>query len=248
MRRSKVLVLAASIVLTLLGCGDNSPAGPRPLSRVQSERLAQAAFLNFQAGGARFEANSAFLGNGNNVALTLTGEIDWKNHVGRAVVRGDGPDAGLIEVYWEETFVLERRPAMDELVSSRGGPTTPWIMRTPEPTKRQLDRMLAIIVGLAAVQPDNAVLLLQDESNVFVRPDELRGTKTEVLRFGERNLYWLDATDGTMLRFEGNSTAGNAPTVIDFLERGPVDIPRPIESDVVPREALAEIYDAFVGG
>lgn len=245
--RFRTLVLVATLAFTATGCGEEAPQGPQPLSRVQSERLAQAAFSNMQSGGARFEANSAFLGVGDNVALTLVGEVDWTNHVGRAVVRGGGPDAGLTEVYWEESFVLERRPAMDQIVASRGGPATPWIMRQPEPSVRQLDRMLAIIVGLAAEQPDNAVLLQQDETNVFIRQDKLRGASVEVLRFGERNLYWLDADDGTMLRFEGNSAGGNAPTIVDFLERSRVDIPRPTTTDVISRESIAEIYDAFTG-
>lgn len=247
MHRCRILALLASLTLVVVGCGEDGPKGPQPLSRVQSERLAQAAFSNMQSGGAKFEANSAFLGVDDNIALTLVGEVDWTNHVGRAVVRGGGPDAGLTEVYWEESFVLERRPAVDQIVASRGGPATPWIMRQPEPQVRQLDRMLGILIGLAAEQPDNAVLLQQDEMNVFVRPDELRGSSVEVLRFGERSLYWLDADDGTMLRFEGNSAGGNAPTIVDFLKQGRVEIPRPAPTDVISRESISEIYDAFAG-
>lgn len=247
-RQIRSLALFGCLVLVLIACGEDAPKGPQPLSRVQSERLAQAAFLNMQSGGAQFEVNSAFLGIGGNVELRLVGEVDWTKHVGRAFVRGGGPDEGLTEVYWEESFVLERRPTMDQLVAARGGPTTPWIMRQPQPSVRQLDRMLAIIVGLAAEQPDNAILLQQDEANVFVSPDILRGSPVEVLRFGKRNLYWLDSNDGTMLRFEGNSAAGNAPTLVDFLTRGAVEISGPPATDIVGRESIAEIYDAFIGG
>jgi hypothetical protein len=51
-----------------------------------------------------------------------------------------------------------------------------------------------------------------------------------------------------MLRFEGNSAGGNAPTIVDFLKRGRVEIPRPAPTDVISRESISEIYDAFAGG
>ena len=249
MKRFGALVSVFIAVVGLVACGDDdAPKGPQPLSRVQSERLAQAGYMNLQARGARFEANSAFLGVGDGESLTLVGEIDWANHAGRAVVRGEGAEAGVAEVYWQDTIVLERRPAMDSLIASRGGPAAAWIARAPDKSQRQLDRLLAIILGLAMEQPDNAVLIQQGEDNAFIRTDELRGTAVEVLRYGNRNLYWLDANDGTMLRFEGNSVAGNAPTIVDFISHQEVTIPRPTEADDVPFDSVAEIYGAFVGG
>jgi len=163
-------------------------------------------------------------------------------------VRGDGREAGITEVYWEETFILERRPAMDAIVSGLGGPSAPWIARRPDPATRQLDRLIGLIVGLASEQPDNALLVQQKEGSEFMRNDTLRDTSVEVLRYGNRNIYWLDAANGSMLRFEGNSAAGNAPVVIDILERKAVDAPRPVESDVVPVDQVAEAYAAITGG
>lgn len=247
-RRPFAVVAAALLTLGVAACSDDdAPDGPQPLSRVQSERLAQAGYMNLRAGGAQFEANSAFLGTGDTESLTVAGQIDWKNHVGRAVVRGEGKEAGLVEVFWNETVVLERRPAMDSIIASRGGPTAPWVARQPDPKNRQLDRLLAIVLGLAMEQPDNAILIQQSEGSAYIRPDELRGTPVEVLRYGDRNLYWLAADDGTMLRFEGNSAAGNAPTIVDFLDREPVTVEQPIAADVVPVDAIAEVYSAFVG-
>lgn len=248
MKRSFRFVIVAASVIALVSCGgDNGAKDPRPLSQLQAERMAQAGYLNLRFGGARFEANSAFLGPGESETLVLVGEIDWKNHVGRAVVRGDGMDASLAEVVWGETFVLERRPAMDALIAGRGGPSQPWISRRPEPSTRQLDRLLAIVLGLAMEQPDNAILIQQSDGSAFVRADEIRGTAVEVLRYGTRNLYWLDSSDGRMLRFEGNSAAGNAPTIVDFLSHEEVTIPRPADADVVTVDSIAEIYNAYLG-
>lgn len=248
MKRSVVILILFAIIVACTN-GDGAQNGdPTPLTNDQATRLAQAGYQNLLAAGAEFEANSAFLGVQPSETVRLIGVIDWENHIGRAVVSGTGPTAGLTEVYWDETTVLERWPGMDGLVSSLGGPGQPWIARSPEPDSRQIDRLLALVVGLAIEQPENAILLQQTEGSAFMRNDRLRDRDVEVLRYGTRNLYWLAVDDGSMLRFEGNSASGSAPTVIDFLRLGSVDVPRPAETDIVAASAIPEIYSAFTGG
>lgn len=249
----KKLCLLAVVLVTGVACtndngSDNEPnISPTPLTNEQATRLAQAGYLNLLAGGAEFEANSAFLGSQLNERVRLVGEIDWENHVGRALVSSTDRNDGVTEVYWDETTVLERRPDMDGLISSLGGPDRPWVARSPEPESRQLDRLLALVMGLAIEQPENAILLQQTEGSSFVRNDTLRTRSVEVLRYGTRNLYWLAVDDESMLRFEGNSAGGSAPTIIDFLRLGPVNVPRPPEADIVASATIPEIYSEFAG-
>lgn len=246
--RVRIACVAVAVAAFVAACGGSDEAtGPQPLTRQQAERLSQAGYTNYLAKGAEFEANSAFLGPGGSQSLTMVGQIDWERHAGRAVVRGEGREAGISEVYWEETFILERRPAMDAIISGLGGPTTPWIARRPDPTNNQLDRLVGLLVGLASEQPDNALLVQQKEGSEFMRNDTLRDTAVEVLRYGNRNIYWLDSADGSMVRFEGNSAGGNAPVVIDVLARKAVTLTRPAEADIVPVERIAEAYAAVTG-
>ena len=248
MKKSAVILTLVAVIAACSN-GDGAPNGePIPLSNERATRLAQAGYQNLLAGGAEFEANSAFLGVQPSETVRLIGVIDWENHVGRAAVSSTGSTGGLTEVYWDENTVLERWPGMDDLVASLGGPDQPWVARAPEPNTRQIDRLLALVVGLAIEQPENAILLQQTEGSAFMRNDTLRDRDVEVLRYGTRNLYWLALDDGSMLRFEGNSAGGNAPTVIDFLRFGVVDVPRPSESDIVPVSAIPEIYSAYAGG
>lgn len=247
--RVRIACVAVTVAAFVAACGGSDEAtGPQPLTRQQAERLSQAGYTNYLAKGAEFEANSAFLGPGGSQSLTMVGQIDWERHAGRAVVRGEGREAGISEVYWEETFILERRPAMDAIISGLGGPMTPWIARPPDPSKIQLDRLVGLLVGLASEQPDNALLVQQKEGSEFMRNDTLRDTAVEVLRYGNRNIYWLDSADGSMVRFEGNSAGGNAPVVIDVLARKAVTLTRPTEADIVPVERIAEAYAAVTGG
>jgi hypothetical protein len=243
-------IVAVGILVT--GCGGSEqsvePTGPVALSDDQAARLAQAGFTNFQEGGAQFEANSAFLVGQSAETLRLVGEVDWVQRSGWAMVSGTGPDASLTEVYWESDVVLERRPAIDVIVAGRGGPAEAWIARPPEPGTRQLDRLIAIISALAPVQPENALLIQQTEGSGFLRDDQLRGEPVEVLRYGNRNMYWLSVDDGRLMRFEGNAASGTAPTIVDLLSRDPVTVSGPPMESVVWVDDVAELYQALLGG
>jgi hypothetical protein len=241
------LLTVLALLALLSACGSGEPAeASRPLNDAEAARLAQSGFANLQAGGAAFEATSAFLVQPIE-QLTLVGQVDWVAHTGRALVRGTGPDAGLAEVYWDLTSVYERRPAMDIVVGTRGGPATPWVVRPADPTGRQLDRLIALVMALASEQADNALLIQQTAGSAFLRTDDLRATPVEVLRYGTRNLYWLALDDGRLLRFEGNAGAGTAPTVIDLMAFGPVSVNAPPVDALVPVDQVAPWYAELVG-
>lgn len=247
--------LAVVTLIVMAACGGGGAdstatttiPGPTPLTDDQAARLAQSGFANLQSGGAVFEAHSAFVA-GERKTVSIYGQVDWANHTGRVLVRAEGVDAGVTEVYWTKDAVLERRPAMDALVEARGGPAQAWIARPAEPATRQLDRLIALVAALASEQPDNALLIQQTPGSAFVRDDVLRDTPVEVLRYGHRTLHWLSQADGLLMRFDGNSAGGTAPTVIDILERRVVEVPAPPQADVVAGAALGELYEAFAGG
>lgn len=245
--RIAVSLFAVGLVVTASSCGSNSEGGEqlRPLNEAEASRLAQVGFANLQAGGATFEANSAFLGQPT-TSITLIGEVDWVRHVGRAVVRGDGMETGLTEIYWDEQTVYERRPSMDVMIQSIGGPTEGWIARPADPANRQLDRLIAVVAALAVERPENALLIQQAEGSSFIRTDELRGDAVEVLRYGDRSLFWLKVSDGALLRFEGNSSTGMAPAVVDIIQSRSLIFAMPPVQVVVPIEAVAEFYAQMV--
>lgn len=248
--------LAAVVLVVLAACGggqsdatSTTVPGPAPLTDDQAARLAQSGFANLQSGGAVFEAYSAFLVGEPRETVSMYGEVDWAGHTGRVIVRSEGGrDASVAEVYWTKDTVFERRPAMDVLVEARGGPAQAWIARPAEPSTRQLDRLIGLVAVLASEQPDNALLIQQTEGSSYLRDDVLRDTPVEVLRYGTRNMHWLSQTDGLLMRFEGNSAGGTAPTIIDILERRAVEVPAPPEADVVLAASLGELYEAFAGG
>jgi hypothetical protein len=237
-----VVLMPLLVSVFLTSCGQPAPeATNRPLTDGEATRLAQVRNRNYLSGGAEFEATSAFLGIADPETITLRGVIDWSKHAGRATVKSSlGTD--IAEVYWEEKFLLERRLKFDTIMPALGGPSTPWFGRLPEPSTRQLDRLLGIIMSLAAEQPENALLIQQTPGTSFMRSDLIRDQAVDVLRFGQRTLYWLRTGTDELLRFEANAEAGLAPVLVDILESGPFAAPPPRATDIVSPQKFPEIY------
>lgn len=240
---------AALIVLavTLGGCGnDSTDAGDAPstsaLTLDQATQLAGVLLRNTSDGGATFQlAARSDQGPG---TIMLTGEVDWEAHTGHAFVVGAGSEEHVLEVHWNENAILERRADM-LVLADVVGPEVEWVLRPVDLTRR-LDQLVAIVGGLAGTQSDNPLLVQQQVGSAFMRADELRGSPVEVLRYGTRNTYWIDA-DGEMLRFEGNNEAGNAPVVVDVLSRGPQTIEAPEANTVVDISQISAVWEAVVG-
>jgi len=222
-------LLAACLALAACGGGDKPAA--RPMTPEEASRLAETMFLNHREGRATFEV--ATLTEPGGSRLRLAGTVDWSARTGAARVVVDGGAGALVAVAWASDTVAERRPVHDSLLAGLGLPQGAWIGR-PADQRRRIDQVIAVVTGLATARPENAVLIQQEEGTTFLRRDTLRGREVEVVRFGERSIYWIDPLSGRMLRFEGNNSAGTLPVVVDF---GPE-----IADQVVPPTG-AEVVD-----
>lgn len=240
----RLLVVSAIVVGGLSSCGDEAAVSTeRPLTFDEASMLANVQRLNALDGGAVVEVVSSFLIDGSTVSMRA--EVDWSTHTGHALVVATGTEQAIAEVFWNDTTVFERIPSLDPLLAGRGAPSIRYVARPADTENRQLDRAIALLVGLAAEAPDNPVLLQQKEGSAFLRDDVLRGEAVTVLRFGQQTVYWLDA-GGAMHRFEGNSAAKNAPIIVDVYERGAQQITFPDPSTVIAVDAIRELYDAVV--
>lgn len=237
-------ILRCALALVVLSaCGGSAPEhGERPLTSSEAARLAEVQYRNYSTLGADFSVSAAFLGFGE--TLSMAGSVDWRNHTGRATVSAQGKDAGVVEVIWTKELVLEARPAVSRILESTGRPGVKYVVRRPDIERRLLDRAVAMVMALASAERENAVLIRQKEGSVFMRNDELRGRKVEVLRYGRITRYWLDVETQDLLRFEGDSSSGTAPVVVDLMAFGRRETPIPPQSMVVDVSTIREIYDA----
>jgi hypothetical protein len=209
------------------GGASGDAGGVEPLTPRQASLLAETLHRNHEATGAAFSLVALDAASG--ATLTLEGVVDWRGTQGRARVDGyvdaDGP---VVEIAWTRDAVAELRPTQIELLASRGEPPGTFLLRRADPQKHPLDRLVAILTGLATLQPDNAQLILQNPGAGFLRDDVLRGRDVAVMRYSERSVYWVDPASGELMRFEGRDSLGGSPVLVDLLELGPrvVELPQ----------------------
>lgn len=239
----RVLLLWACIALAACGDNDGSSA-PRQLTQDEASRLAEAAFLNHRSGGSAFEVTTLSAVGGQR--LTLSGVVDWSHNRGVAGVEVADGGSTLVAVAWEQNVVAERRPAAGEALVREGLPSSSWLGRIAD-QRRRIDQVIAVVTGLATKRPENAVLIRQEEGSSFMRNDTLRGTAVEVLRYGQRSIFWIDVATGRMLRFEGNDAEGTLPIIVDFLPRITTAITPPGPTDVVPISSYPDLASLFTG-
>jgi hypothetical protein len=233
-RRVQRLVLAALLAVLSSGCtgvdvdggGGGGGGAVTPLTPQQAMLLAEVLHRNHEAGGARF-ALTAF-DDATGATITLEGAIDWTQLQGRASVRGYRDASGAVtEVAWVSDAVAEQRPDLLALLLEQGEPPGTFVLRSPDPQRGGLDRLLAIVTALATRQPDNAQLVLQNPGAGLLRTDTLRGVDVEVLRYSERSVSWIDPRTGQLLRFEATDARGGNPVIVDILEVGPQQVELP---------------------
>ena len=244
MKRIGLLVLTGCMITSLVSCGSSSKQLTRPLTQQEAANLAQSINLNYVEGGAKFTISTVIApGQG---ALQVSGAIDWKNHIGNARVSADVSSSTLTGIAWLRNIVAERRPSFDNQLLKFGAAQPVAIVRKPN-MNRRIDQVISIIMGLAAEQPENSQLILQKPGSVFLRDGALRGVEVQVLRYGERNVYWIAKDTGRLIRFEGSNELGNQPIVIDLSEHGPQDVSFPAKEFWIAAEADDEVMQLTSG-
>lgn len=248
-----MLCLAISAISAASACSGGGGSKSTPTTTVaagltddQAAAMANVLFNDYDAKGATFTAVAA--STVTDERIELSGEIDWTTHTGHAVVTAKGTEAGVTEVFWQGAQVLERSPKFTGLLVTLGRPAAEFVARPGDPAGRPLDRVLAIVTGLASTERDNPLLLRQAPGSRFLRVDSLRGTAAQVLRYGERNVYWLADDDSRLLRFEGNNPTGNQPVIVDITALGPQTVQGPLTDQVVAVESVKDIYEASRAG
>jgi hypothetical protein len=226
-------LVAVIVLVASASCGGASSTDLVPVSREQATIMADLLHRNLESGGAEFVLTTVAGPNGG--TISISGQVDWVDHKGRAeITSSDLGSTPVTEVWWTKDAVFERRPKVDGLLSNAGLASGPAVIVRPvDLAQRRLDQLIAVLIGLASTQPENAELILQTEGTAFVRSETLRGSQVEILRYGQRTLYWVDVASGKMLRFEGVDESGRYPVVIDIMSVGKQSIADLGDLDVV---------------
>ncbi len=193
------IAVTISIVLVVTSggtkpSGGHPTASPRPLTADEADRLAVMRYRNYQT-GLHFRTTT-------NTGLTLVGDLDFHKHVGYAMATDAGQPSPvqwntstLVQWAWPTSAAAGEPPAKL--------PTTQHRTRALDPSKSDLDALLAILLALGQDRPDNSALIQQDGAT-YVRADSVGGVPVDVLD-GPRTsgqgtassgalTYWVDAS------------------------------------------------------
>jgi hypothetical protein len=170
------ILVAALVLLALSGC--TTPAETaRNITEAEADRVADVLFTNYDSKGADFTINAV---GRENKPMTISGEIDFVNGAGRALVQSQGTDAAVTEVAWYGPNIIERIPALTDLAAARGDAIT-WVVRQSDTDTYDLDRQIGVLIGLASQVRENP-LLLRQQGMKWLRSDTLRDTKVDVFQ------------------------------------------------------------------
>jgi hypothetical protein len=221
-----------SLLFVVSSCGSTTSETERPVNIDEASILADVLWRNHEAGGAHFRlVAKSGTAEGD---IAIEGDIDWVKHLGYGRVAGGSQPHPVNEVWWDAHSVAEWRPSLENEVRKLI-PTAmnPVLLRDPEQETRRLDQLLSIIVGLSASIPENAQLIFQKADTSFLRTDVLRNRPVLVFRYGKKTIYWIDEKEKTLLRFEGNTSTGKYPIIIDFQDFGTKVLSFPRAASVV---------------
>jgi hypothetical protein len=214
-RRALLVVLVGTVLAAASGCGGaDTPAKPeaKPLTMRQAELLAGAQFLNYRNDGAEFEMDFGVQGTASH--FTMTGQMNWDDLVGYGTIT---PDQGEpFEVWWREDVVIQSDPELAALLQAADQQPV-FVAHPPNPQANPVDKACAILLHLGSKQRDNPLLVKQTKGSAYLGDATVRGTATQILRYGEINRFWIDPETGLMLRFAGNSKIGKSPQTVELL-------------------------------
>lgn len=245
MRRLLSLVV---IALAVAACGGGAGSSSttvteKPLTNDQAQLLASAQFLNYRNQGAEFEMDFGVPGTA--AHFTMKGQMDWEDLVGYGVITPDEGEA--FEVWWRKDIIVQSDPALAALLQAADQRPV-FIRHPPNPQANPVDKACAIMLHLGSKRRDNPLLVRQAEGSAYLGDAMIRGTETQILRYGEINRFWIDPKTGLMLRFAGNGKAGKSPETVDLLTHEAQTIYAPQGQIVSPAQAKEIAAQFNVGG
>jgi hypothetical protein len=242
MRHTLLPIVLLGMALAAAACGGSdapSKSEPKPLTMRQAELLAGAQFLNYKNDGAEFEMDFGVKGTASH--FTMTGQMNWDDLVGYGTIT---PDEGEpFEVWWREDIVIQSDPRLAALLQAADQQPV-YVAHKPNPQANPVDKACAILLHLGSKQRDNPLLVKQTEGSAYLGDATVRGTATQILRYGAINRFWIDPNTGLMLRFAGNSKAGKAPETVELLTHEPQTMYAP-QGRIVTQAQAEELAAQF---
>ena len=268
----------AACVLLLCSCSDGGSANSdtdttattaeteatkTAITQEQASVLADVLVKNNDLGGADVTATVPY----GVATFTMTGTIDWANHLGRVTVSTEVSTEANAEANAEVEAKANAKPTTsfdiaftgdtvyeqvdglaDALVATDRAPAG-WVVRSLDPSTSPLDVVLSLLNTSTSIQRDNPVLLISNGTTYLgsATLDGVNdGVETDRFESGRTN-FWVGHDDGRLYRESADLDATDSTAVIDFSNHGPRTIELPAATDTVAIDEVADLYRQLRG-
>jgi len=249
--RSRLVALALTAGL-LAGCTAEAATravGDR-VTPAEAEVLAELLHRNLEEGGADFVVTAPYL---DGVVLTLTGEVDFREGVGRAQAvtsfAGDREDDVRTLFFTAEEVWIGDVPGLAEALADAGDPTATYLHR-PLTTARDEggpllgDVLVTMLLRLSAESADDpASFLGADYTWQGQRSIDSRLTTVFGLRAGRT--VAVSAADDLLVQLSTPVLDGAFDATVTLSEHGPRTVDLPSEEETAEAADHPEITEAL---
>lgn len=249
--RARLLMLALGLVTALLaGCtsdaGADRAAGS-PATAAEAQGIAGLLHADFQAGGAAFVVTAPY---SHAAVLTLTGDIDFRHSIGRALAvttysDGRADDTRTVFFTPEDLWVGDV-PGLTAALTKAGAPKASYLRRPltlPYDAAGMplLDVLTRVLVDLSSQTGDDP-RFFQDGHTTWQGQRSIDGRLASLFRLRDGHTVAVAASGNLLLQYVSPLPGGGFDVTVTLSDHGPrvIDLPSATETaDVADHQAIA---------
>jgi hypothetical protein len=253
--RRRPALLAAGLVGAVLAAGGCSSGGGDerepgdPVTEAEAEVLAGVLAANEEEGGADFVVTAPFA---EDSVLTLTGEVDYADDVGRAQAvtsYGDGrPDDVRTVFFTARALWFGDVPGLAEALDAAGLPAATYLQRPAagggaEASAPLTDVLVRLVLNLAAPEDDDPGAF-RDRDYTWEGQRSIDGRLSSVFASPAGWTVTVDSSTDLLVQFVTELPGQESPVTVSLADHGPRDIAPPPAEETVDGAAHPELLTA----
>jgi hypothetical protein len=251
--RRRVLLPALGLVAALVtGCAssgqDRQPGDP--VTQQDADALAQLLHRNFTRGGADFVVTAPY---GEDVVLTLTGEVDFRHGTGRAqavTTFGDGrADDSRALFFTHEDLWVGEIPGLTDALAAAGAPAAAYLHRPLTAgdegvTPPLVDVLLELLLNLSSRTADDPRSFV-DAGYTWQGQRSIDSRLTSLYGLADGRTVAVAATDDLLTQFVTPLAGGEIEATVTLSDHGSRSLPNPAPEAAAEAADHEEIAAAF---
>ena len=233
--------MPALVIALATGCSSGSAdrAPGDPVTRADADALAELLHRNFTRGGADFVVTAPY---GEDVVLTLTGEVDFRHETGRALAVtsfGDGRADDTRTLYFtDEDLWVGETPGLTDALAAAGVPDVAYLHRPltagdEGATPPLVDVLLEVLLNLSARTADDPRSFV-GAGYTWEGQRSIDSRLTSLFGLEDGRTVAVAATDDLLTQFVTPLADGEIEATVTLSDHGSRALPGP------PAEATAE--------